>query len=197
MGASSQWRLPAPSHSMGRALSWILTLFSLFQQGWSSFPADWDHQPLLCSEAIFPLKPFTLCAARTKCLFEVVGHSAHSSGMWSTYNSQMTVFIHLELVSPPQGLVLLIKMCVFKDNFMISHKRYFLFRIRDSSWCQEVYDEACWVRETPILRFYFWPCQLVWAGQVHNLVNYKMLCMSGHKIFEALYVDYLYSCFIC
>lgn len=76
-----------------------------------SFSKDGPHfQPieitsLFCAlEAIFPLKPFTLCAARTKCLFEVVGHSAHSSGMWSTYNSQMTVFIHLELVSPPQVL---------------------------------------------------------------------------------------------
>lgn len=76
-----------------------------------SFSKDGPHSQLIeitslfsALEAIFPLKPFTHCAARTKCLFEVIGHSANSSGMWSTYNSQMTLFIYLELVSPSQVL---------------------------------------------------------------------------------------------
>lgn len=72
-----------------------------------------------------------MCSQTTR-LSEVVCHSANSSGTWSSYNSQMMLFIHLELVSPSQVSSFLIKNG-FKDILMISHKRYFLFRIRDSS----------------------------------------------------------------
>lgn len=35
----------------------------LFQQGWSSFPADWDHQPLQCSWSNISSKAiYTLCS---------------------------------------------------------------------------------------------------------------------------------------
>ena len=44
-------------------------------------------------------------------------------------------------------------------------------------------------QETPILRFYFWLCQLVWSGQVHSRVSYKMLCVSGHEIFWSSYLE--------
>lgn len=75
MGASSQWRLPALSHSMGRALHehWPCSL--LFQQGWSSFPADWDHQPLLCSWSNISSKAiYALC-------------SQNQMFIWSRYHS--------------------------------------------------------------------------------------------------------------
>ena len=35
----------------------------LFQQGWSSFPADWDHRPLLCSWSNISSKAiYTMCS---------------------------------------------------------------------------------------------------------------------------------------
>lgn len=111
---SISWVQAVPTVSLsqeGRFHKHYLSLCSSFSTQDSPHSQPIQITSLFCIllRSTFPLKPLTKCAARTKCLFEVICHSENSSGMWSLYNSWMTLFIPLEFVSPFQVSSFLIK----------------------------------------------------------------------------------------